>query len=223
MYPIVHWTQTDESLELKPDSIHIWQIDLEQPLDKLEPLLSTDEMVRAERFIRPPLRQRYIAARGAMRHILGRYLRLSGDELRFDYSAQGKPTLQNPGATLQFNLSHCQKMALLALSTQPIGIDLEQLQQRSNLLQIAERVFPQRVQQELSNLSGEELTQMFLHHWTELESCAKCRGDGIFSSSGEPVSCYTMHLTPAPGWIACIAAATALPAAESWDHYKFIL
>jgi 4'-phosphopantetheinyl transferase len=158
-----------------------------------------------------------------MRYILGSYLDVPGDELKFNYGAEGKPALQEGESDLQFNLSHCGEMALLALSTQNIGIDLEQLRQRPNLQQIAERMFPQEIQQELSELDGDALTQTFFHHWTALEACAKCRGVGIFKQSDGWRDCHTMHITPEAGWIACVAAETPLPAVESCGSYRLNL
>jgi 4'-phosphopantetheinyl transferase len=223
MHSIVHWTPSNEPPELQPDSIHIWRIDLDHPPGSLDQLLSPDEIERAERLIRKPLRQHYTVARGGMRYILGGYLGVPGDELSFDYGAEGKPTLREGGSDLQFNLSHCGEMALLALSTQNIGIDLEQLQQRPNLQQIAERMLPQEIQQKLSGLDGDALTQTFFRYWTAMESCAKCRGVGIFGRSGERGDCHIKHITPEPGWIACVATETPLSEAESWSSYRLNL
>ncbi len=220
MQPIVHWTPSNESPSLQADSIHIWRIDLGQPADSLTRLLSTDETEKAQRLISQTLRQRYTVARAGMRHILGCYLGIPGDKLQFGYGTEGKPTLQNCGANIQFNLSHCGEMALLALSTSTIGIDLEKLQQRPNLMHIAQRLFPQTVQQELAWLHGEDLTQEFFHHWTALESCAKCHGVGIFGHSVDRGNCHTRHFTPEPGWVACVATESPLPTTDSWMSYQ---
>ncbi len=223
MHHIVHWTPADESPELQADSIHIWKIDLEQPIGELEQLLSPDEIEKKQRLVSSPLRRRYVVARAGTRYILGGYLDMPGDRVLFDYGHKGKPTLRNPGANIQFNLSHSGEMALLVVSTSAIGVDLEQLMHRPSLLQLAQRVFSPTIQKELAGLSGDSLTQAFFHHWTAMESCAKCRGVGIFGPMEERCHCHTEHITPQPGWIGCVAAETPLPKADSWSSYRLNL
>src|SRR3954471_12784133 len=59
----------------------------------LEPLLSTDEVLRANRFLVPSARASYVQTRGVLRLLLAKRTGRAATELRFDYSAAGKPTL----------------------------------------------------------------------------------------------------------------------------------
>src|SRR5260221_149851 len=52
-------------------------LDLERPsLERLEKLLSTDELSRADRFVYPEHRRRFVACRGVLRSFLGSHLDL---------------------------------------------------------------------------------------------------------------------------------------------------
>ena len=186
--------------------VHIWHVDLDRPAANLLGLLSQDETERFARLKRVLDRDRFIRAHGAMRAILGRYLGLSGDMLRFGVADKGKPYLISPDSRLTFNLSHCEDLALLAVAEEiSLGIDLERIRSKPLQLKIAKRMFPKSVYSELSALPPERLDKEFLQYWTEFEAKAKCLGNGIFSNAEEHDHPLITHFTPKPGWIACVA------------------
>lgn len=192
--------------DLKADCIHIWQIDLNGPVADLAELLSSEELQRAEAKLQINGPYRSIRARGAMRSILGDYLAVPGAELEFIQGEQGKPSIYQPGSGMEFNLTHCENMALLAVTkATPVGIDLERIRTRPLQLKIAQRMFSEQVFKDLSQLPSNKLDTEFFLHWTELEACAKCLGDSIFSYKKRKNKISTKHFTPQEGWIACIA------------------
>lgn len=192
--------------DLKADSIHIWQIDLNGPVADLAQLLSTEELKRSEAKLQTNGPHRSIRARGALRSILGDYLAVPGAELEFIQGEQGKPSIILPDSGIEFNLTHCEDMALLAVAKKtPVGIDLERIRTRPFQLKIAQRMFSEQVFKELAQLSSDQLDTKFFQHWTELEACAKCIGDGIFSYKERSNKISSKHFTPQQGWIACIA------------------
>lgn len=195
------------SNDLKTDSIHIWCIDLDGAVGDLAELLSTEEQKRADAKYRAQERNRFILGRGALRSILGNYLNVSGDVLRFNQGEKGKPVIGNTGLNLEFNLTHCEGMALLAVAkTIPIGIDLERIRARPLQLKVAQRMFSEEIYQELEQLPSDQLDLAFYQHWTELEARAKCEGAGIFSIDDLQDAITTHHFTPQEGWVACVAA-----------------
>ena len=71
------WCHPPERLELKSDEVYVWSVRLAQPSSTLKSflsLLSSDEERRAEGFYFQKDRNRFIAAHGALRIILSRYL-----------------------------------------------------------------------------------------------------------------------------------------------------
>jgi 4'-phosphopantetheinyl transferase len=193
--------------DLEADSIHIWRIDLNGPIDALAELLSPEELSKADAKLKTNERERSIRARGGMRSILGNYLGVSGDSLVFNQGEKGKPSISQSNSAIEFNLTHCEDLALLAVAkTVPVGIDLERIRTSPSQLRIAQRVFSDQVYKELEQLPSSKLDKAFFHYWTELEACIKCLGNGIFSNECKPNGVTSTHFSPQDGWIACIAA-----------------
>src|SRR4029077_8471698 len=117
-----------------PDrEVHVWRATLNLPVDfvaGLEPMLSADEQERARRFRFDDDRRRYLGGRGLVRVLLGRYLQIAPDRVRFDYTRFGKPHLAAgvEPRSLQFNVSHSGELLLIAIAAdRALGVDLEQI------------------------------------------------------------------------------------------------
>src|SRR5436190_21847773 len=116
---------------------HVWKLSLD--IDKntfanVAGLLSPDERKKADRFQFEVHRCRFIAGRGLLRLILGRYCDVQPAELRFDYAPNGKPGVRrgegtcSTGDALHFNLAHSEGVGVLALTrVGPVGVDVEQV------------------------------------------------------------------------------------------------
>ena len=120
------------------DEIICWRVLLddldEAQLVSLYERLGPDEKVRANAFLKPVDRDRYIAAHGVLR-ILGE--QILGVEVQITVNAYGKPQFLN--TPLQFNLSHSGNVILLAFSlNSPVGVDVEQKREIDDLSLIAE-------------------------------------------------------------------------------------
>ena len=90
------WLPPREDLTLASGEVHVWRAVLNPPVscvEQLQRLLSADELQRAWRFHFPRDRRRFIVARGVLRDILSRYLRVPPAALAFRYSVYGKPAL----------------------------------------------------------------------------------------------------------------------------------
>jgi 4'-phosphopantetheinyl transferase len=101
--------------------VHVWRASLDLPASEVHDLHQTptpDELHRAERFRFRKDRDRFIAARGLLRAILGRYLKADPARLRFSYGPNGKPYLADEisGNDLSFNLSRRDDLALYAIT-----------------------------------------------------------------------------------------------------------
>ncbi len=214
--------------------IHLWLASLEPPAENLRylwGLLSHDEQLRAERFHFERDRHRFIASRGTLRCILSSYLSLPPEQLGFQYGSGGKPALTedyNP-SDLRFNLSHSHELALYALLLhQEIGVDIEHIHPVRDVETIARRFFSIREYETLQSLPEHQKLEAFFNCWTRKEAYIKACGDGLAQSldrfdvslapdepaqllsiDGSTAEATRWHLrgfTPAPGYIAALAA-----------------
>ena len=93
------WLNSPDNLILSEDEAHIWRADLE--LDEYVQstflkVLSTDEQKRAQKFRFAKDSRNFIAARGILRSLIGKYLERDPAEISFHYSRFGKPRREPP-------------------------------------------------------------------------------------------------------------------------------
>ncbi|WP_353151939.1 4'-phosphopantetheinyl transferase superfamily protein [Pollutimonas bauzanensis] len=141
-------------------------------LAKLAACLSVPEMNRADRFHQHQDRKNYIVAHAALRLLLAKQLNLPHHDLQFTKGRWGKPMLAQGGNTpLHFNLSHSGNMVLIAIATQPVGIDIE-FTRPLDYTRLAGHCF-----------AAEEALRIvdshsFFEHWTAKEAVIKASGRG---------------------------------------------
>ncbi len=163
---------------LKFDRIDIWQYPLlaDNPQAKL--ILSPDEQHRADRFYFHRHRRRYINAHSLLRLILARYVNAQAIELEFSIGEKGKPELINT-SMLQFNLSHSEDMAILAIGQKyPLGIDLEYFSARP-YFGIGKQLFSNEENQALRNAPSTLTPLIFFNLWVQKEAFIKASGLGL--------------------------------------------
>ena len=179
------WLSPPEHLCLDRHRIHVWRasLTLSTPhLLSLQHTLSTDERIRAERYHFPIHREHFIAARGLLRVLLGRYLGQDPRQLRFRYSAHGKPALAGGSelGRICFNVSHSHGLALYAVTCdREVGIDLEQIRYDLDDTRVAERFFAAGETEALRALPANMRTEEFFTYWTCKEAYIKARGTGL--------------------------------------------
>jgi len=157
-------------------------LDLERPsLERLEKLLSTDELSRADRFVYPEHRRRFVACRGVLRSFLGSHLDLDPASINLQTEKHGKPRLADRGyLDIRFNLTHSRELAVFAFALSlEVGIDIEEIRQDRNLEEIAARYFSRRERSELAAVSPGDRVHAFFRCWTRKEAYLKARGDGL--------------------------------------------
>jgi 4'-phosphopantetheinyl transferase len=221
------WNPAPSALVLGHGQVHLWRIVLDQPPQiaiQFERILSADEQLRADRMFTPQLRARFVAGRGMLRTILGRYLASDPADLRFQYAAQGKPSLAD-AAEIQFNLAHSAGLALLAVThEQPIGVDLEAIVAHDDLIAVARRFFAPTEQQALQNLRESQRLRGFYECWVRKEAILKLFGDGLTM----PLDSFVVSLDPAvPAQLLHsdhhLAAQISLASISIDDHYAAAL
>lgn len=93
---------------------------------------------------------------------------------RFGYNEHGKPFLiDHPD--IHFNLSHCKNGIAVAVSDQPVGIDIESYHPvKEDLIRYTMNEEEQRIINE-----SDDPVRTFTAYWTKKEAVFKLRGTGI--------------------------------------------
>jgi 4'-phosphopantetheinyl transferase len=174
--------------------VHLWRVPLSLPAARRAALartLSEDERARAARLRHDRDRDRYETARGALRAILGRYLDIAPESLRFQYPCRcgdprcrperRKPALATPaGVDLRFNVTHSHDLALIAVAFgREVGVDLERVQPTPDALALAERWLTPTDAAALRALPAPARDRAFLEAWTRREAHLKALGVGL--------------------------------------------
>ena len=180
----IDWAAPTEQLALTGSAVHVWRATLRLPeaqVARLACLLNAEEQARARRLRFEDKRQSFVAARGILRSILGRYLGISPQQIQFSYTAHGKPELAASHTTeLQFNLAHSGDLALVALANgRPIGVDLESLRPIEAIDQIVAGYFSLAERAAFQQLPLEHRLTAFFAAWTRKEAYLKARGEGL--------------------------------------------
>jgi 4'-phosphopantetheinyl transferase len=192
------WKPRPNRLELAENEIHVWRASVEcdeTVLRQFEATLSSDEQARAERFVFPRDRNRFIAVRGILRELLGRYVSRPPADIEFDYGPQGKPglSINLPQRQVQFNVSHSHGVALLAFARgRQLGVDVELVRPDIAREQIAERYFSPQEVMELRRLPPSLQDEGFFLCWTRKEAYIKALGGGLTV----PLNSFQVSLTP---------------------------
>jgi 4'-phosphopantetheinyl transferase len=214
--------------QLARDEVHSWCVTLDPPSETSAGLYATltcDERNRSARLRFERDRQRFIVTHGALRELLGRYLRTPPDQIRFVCNAFGKPALSPEfGSRLKFNLSHSADLALIAIAADAdIGVDLEYIRAQPDYAEIARHFFSPAEVDRLSRLPRHLHARAFLSCWTKKEAYVKACGEGLAmppttdpahaaadpygeSPLSPPARCWSLYtLQPAPGYIGALA------------------
>lgn len=168
-------------LDLPSGTLDVWILDLAALADDpgLAEVLDADERARAERFRVEAPRRRYVAARGAVRHLLGAYVGRQPETLGFAYGPAGKPRV-DPAAEIGFNLTHSRDVALCAVFGEgDVGIDVEAVRPVRALDRVVERHFSPAERDLWTALPEAERLRGFYRIWTRKEAVLKTAGVGL--------------------------------------------
>ncbi len=166
-------------------NVHVWQLDLRDMGADAASLLDAAETERAQRFVYAHDWRRYVAAHAWLRRILGAYLGMPPQQLRFATGAYGKPVLlQGPHgagqAALCFNLSHSKDLALIAVTTgMEVGVDIEAVRDDLPGPDLAAGVLSACELAELAQCAAPDHATTFVACWARKEACLKALGVGL--------------------------------------------
>ena len=183
---------------LEHREVHLWCIPLEigsESLRGLGRLLCDEEQRRAERFRFEPDRRRYIAARAALRILLGRYVDHPAEQIVFSYSTAGKPFLQRADGASgpHFNVSHSGEIALVAFcANAELGIDVERVRDIEDTESIVRRFFCAEEVEQWVELPAHLRQKAFYDCWTRKEAIVKALGGGL----SVPLDAFQVSFSP---------------------------
>jgi 4'-phosphopantetheinyl transferase len=182
--------------------------------------LSPQERERAARFLRDEDRERWAAARAALREVLSAYADTGPAALRFVEGPHGKPALADDAGKLRFNLSHSADTALIAVARErEVGVDVELPRRAVDHVALARRVLSSAEADRIAAIEDPgERERAFLRAWVRWEAVLKCRGTGI-GGAGEAHAGpepWVVDLEIAPPAAAALAAEGDAPTVRCW-------
>jgi 4'-phosphopantetheinyl transferase len=212
--------------------VALWWCALGRTPDEIADLatwLAPAETARAARFGSDALRHRWIAGRAALRLLLGDALGVPPAAVAIHRGARGRPQLADAGQGIDFNVSHTQDVALIAIARNiaaglRIGVDVERADRDVGADRLARKFLTAREQATLAGRAPDERRRLFLRYWTCKEAMSKATGDGLIAPfrhlevelldglrlGAGPTPylprCWSLHPVDVPaGWFATLA------------------
>jgi 4'-phosphopantetheinyl transferase len=219
-----------DTIAIGPGDVHAWVVDLDRwPTGRM--VLSPDERNRSAGYLRSQDGARFAVSRTATRVILAGYLRTEPGRLKFVAADRGQP--QVAGHSLQVSLSRSGGVALLVVSPDPVGADLELIRPHAGLADLVAARFAAAEAACLASGCAGSPTRSFYRHWVAKEAYLKATGRGLAALRDTELVCGPAPVirfrgTPEPGWkvgvteavpgyLAAVAAAGPVTA---WCHAR---
>ena len=177
----------ERSLELLPTelpagTVHLWYMsvaDTTIPFDHHLSVLDEEERHRASRFHLDHDRVRFVLGRASLRCLLARYTDSDPAVIRFKQNQYGKPFLQYPASSVQFNVTHSGNHIFHAIAHgAEVGIDVEVIRDSAGLASIAS-YFSAGEQGWLSATESQAWNSAFFTLWVCKEAYIKALGRGL--------------------------------------------
>jgi 4'-phosphopantetheinyl transferase len=180
----------DRSSDGATDDVRVWACSTERPAgdaERCKALLPDHEVARTARFRSPTARAQALVAAALLHGVLADETRSDPRALRFrtecglcGHPTHGKPALA-PGSgsgPLSFNLAHTAGLAVLAVATTEVGVDVER-QAAWDVAGARRLALSPEEQQRVANLPPGAQAAAFLRLWTLKEAYLKGIGLGI--------------------------------------------
>ena len=178
---------TSPSVPLEKQEVHLWYISPREVADSAllgacHELLSPKERARHVRFVFQKGRREYLITRALVRIGLASYSGISPFRLAFTENSYGRPEVLRPtrARVLRFSVSHTNDLiACLFGLERDIGLDVEDIRDRSEVPELADRFFSPAELRDLRGLTNESRQRRFFEYWTLKEAYIKARGMGL--------------------------------------------
>jgi phosphopantetheine--protein transferase-like protein len=141
--------------------------------------LTKDESLALSELKSSKRQKEWAISKWLRRKILSEKIGVPEEILVFNKYDSGKPFLSDP-VTYYFNISHSHDWVVLAVCRKcDIGIDIQKMNLKRNILGIAQNYFSQDEAEELGRLSQKEQRELFYTLWVLKEAALKSQGRGI--------------------------------------------
>jgi 4'-phosphopantetheinyl transferase len=182
----------------------------------LQASLSVEEIVRAGSLRRPRDRERFIAARGWLRALVGAELGCPSGEVPIVSRPDGKPEI--PGTDLRFSVAHSDDLGLYAMTRgAELGVDVEAIRPEAGIDEVGALFFSPAERRMLDRVPLADRVRAAYQCWTCKEAYVKGTGAGLdddvrdyetWTGDGEParVRDWFIHeVDVGPGFAAALA------------------
>lgn len=171
------WKKYTGNFKLNLDAIHIFKINIDNSFTEIRDvyklIISENEIAKSNRYNKNTDHQRYIVGKFFLRLILSKFKILAPEKIVFHQKENKKPSV--PG--IEFNVTHSGNILLIAISANPIGIDIEFINQSFDHNQILRNCFDLD-EIDFINTKSENLLN-FYTLWTRKEALLKSTGEGL--------------------------------------------
>jgi 4'-phosphopantetheinyl transferase len=210
------------AIELDPHDLH-WKT--------LSEVLSLAEQQRAARFAFEVHRRRFVQSHAALRRVIGGHLGVAPAAIEWAEGCHGRPWLGGAEAGLDFNLSHADDRAVIAVSHCGwVGIDIERTDRPID--ELVSSVLTKTERRRVDEAPSAQRAVRFFEFWTGKEAFMKLNGTGLHlapeeieiegdaAPDGKPVH---RHTARAPQRSDLAVAHACLTSLELFDGYTCTL
>lgn len=188
---------------IRPSKIELYYVESDYAEHWLDmDLLSAVEKIRYDQYKYVRDAKNFLIARNLLKTILGEKFKLAPSAIELSISSAGKPYLSTryaqpldknhscfqPGLSQsrlsqsnqpQFSIAHCDGAVVVAISTESVGVDIENIQRPSQPWKKAQRIINARAAKTLKGLSDTDAEYNFARYWTCLEAYVKLMESSI--------------------------------------------
>lgn len=161
-------------------AIEIKDFDAIKEILNLKSLLSKEKQIRVEKFVREKDKCQCILGELLLRYSLWNFYDYKFKNIEFSYNEFGKPRLRYiDNRNIHFNISHSGNWIVCGIYNQPVGIDVECIDNNNNISGIVQRFFTDVENYYIQMQIPNRQTEAFFKLWTLKESYIKCVGKGL--------------------------------------------
>jgi 4'-phosphopantetheinyl transferase len=170
---------------IEDGEVQIWWARLAYAHPGLLSLLNPTERGRRDRYRMEPDRDRFTLGCAVTRLVLARLCGEPAGAIRLDRTCPdcGEPhgKVAVVGHPVQMSLSHSGDLIGVAFANRPVGIDVEQVNRRLDVAQLAPSVLTPAESELLLGLPIADRAEAFIRYWTRKEALVKLAGTGLRS------------------------------------------
>lgn len=140
--------------------------------------LPIERQERIKRMTNQQMAKKKILTGAFLQSVIRQETGIETERQQYSYNDAGRPFLANATGRIDFNLSDSGQYAVLAVSDERVGIDIEYKQR--NYRMVAKRFFCKEEYDRILSFEEEkQQNRMFLRYWTMKEAYVKYEGSGL--------------------------------------------